>query len=138
MWAKVDDKFPRHRRIRELRRDSNAKWLHVTAICHCCEHLTDGLIDEISLDQVISDSDIARPTALRCVPKLEAAGLWIRHEGRGAWLIRDFLDYNPTAHEVREKREKRASAGRLGGIKSGEARREASASRVVRGSFGDR
>lgn len=127
VWVKLDDRFPRHRRVRQLRRDVAAKWLHVVALCHCAENLTDGLVDEIALDQIISDADVPKAAAKRCVPKLVDAGLWIPHDG-GGFLIRDFLDYNPTAADVKEKREKRAAAGRLGGLRSGEARREANAS----------
>ena len=133
-WVKLDDRFPRHRRVRELRRDTAAKWLHVVALCHCGENLTDGLVDELAFDQIVKDAEIPKATANKCVPKLVAAGLWSVYPGVG-WLIRDYLDYNPPADEVREKREKRQAAGRLGGLRSGEARSEAKAKQMLRESL---
>lgn len=104
-WIRLDDGFPRHRKVRELRRDVVAKWLHVVALCHCGEHLTDGLVDEIALEQIINDAGVPVSTAKRAVHKLVETGLWITHEGRSGWLIRDYLEYNPSASSVREKRE---------------------------------
>ena len=129
-WVRLDDRFPRHRRVQELGRDVSAKWLHVTALCYCGEHLTDGLVDEIALRQIINDADITATTARKCIPKLVDAGLWNVYPGVG-YLIRDFLDYNPPADEVRAKREKRQAAGRLGGLKSGEARAEAKSKQML-------
>lgn len=104
-WIRLDDGFPRHRRVQELGRDVVAKWLHIVALCYCGEHLTDGLVDEIALRSIINDADIPPSAARRCIPKLVAAGLWIEHESRSGWLIRDYLDYNPTRASVKAKRE---------------------------------
>lgn len=104
-WIRLDDGFPRHRRVRELRKDIVAKWLHVVALCHCGEHLTDGFIDEIALEQIINDAGVPLSAAKRAIPKLVEVGLWIEHDGRDVYLIRDYLDYNPTSHDVKEKRE---------------------------------
>lgn len=104
-WVRLDDGFPRHRKVRELRRDVVAKWLHVVALCHCAEHLTDGLVDEIALEQIIADAGIPVSAAKRAVPKLVECGLWIEHTERDGYLICDFLEYNPTRDEVKRKRE---------------------------------
>lgn len=104
-WVRLDDGFPRHRKVQELGRDIAAKWLHVVALCYCGEHLTDGLVDEIALRTIINDADIPVSAARRVIPKLVETGLWITHEERSGWLIRDYLDYNPSASSVREKRE---------------------------------
>jgi hypothetical protein len=103
-WARIDDKFPRHRRVRQLRRDVPSKWLYVVALCFCCEHLTDGHIQEFDLEQIIGDADMPRVTALRSVTRLVAAGLWVDHGG-GHYEIRDFLDYNPSGSKVKAERE---------------------------------
>lgn len=121
-WARLDDKFPRHRRVRQLQKDTAAKWLHVCALCFCCEQLTDGLVDNLDLEQIIADSEIPKATAKRCVSRLETVGLWVRHDARNAWIIRDFLDYNPTKDEVKARREAKSAAGRLGGLNSGRSR----------------
>lgn len=105
-WVRIDDQFPRHRRVRELRRDVAAKWLHVVALCHCGEHLTDGYIDELALEQIINDAGVPASTAHRCIPKLVGAGLWVELDTEGGYLIRDYLDYNPARRDVKEKRER--------------------------------
>lgn len=122
-WVKLDDGFPRHRRVQELGRDTVAKWLHVTALCYCSEHLTDGLVDAVALRTIIATADVTPAAAKRAIPKLLKAGLWVQHEARQAWVIRDYHDYNPTAAEVKERRRVRSEAGQLGGIRSGESRR---------------
>jgi hypothetical protein len=130
-WVKMDDKFPRHRRIRELRRDTAAKWLHVTALCFCSEHLTDGRIDDIDLPSILDASELTDRIGKRSINNLVAVGLW-ESTGAGSYVIRDFLDYNPSAAEVKDLRASRAEAGRRGGVRSGTSRRsnnEANASR---------
>ena len=132
-WIRLDDRFARHRKIQQLGRHAYAKWLHVVALCYCGEHGTDGLVDEIAFRQIVADADVPLPAARRAVPWLVDAGLWIQHPERNGWLICDFLEYNPTAAEVKQRREKRAEAGRLGGLRSGEARAEAKSKQVLRG-----
>lgn len=129
-WLKVDDRFPRHRRIRELRGDTSAKWLHVTALCFCSENLTDGRIDDVDLPSLINESELTAAIGKRSINKLVSVGLWEQNE-EGSYMIRDFLDYNPSAVEVKELRAARSESGRLGGVRSGTSRRsknEASAS----------
>ena len=102
-WVRIEHDLARHRRIREL--NVNAKWLYVVALCYCCDHLTDGLIDQVALKQIIADADIPTSSAKRAVKRLEDAGLWIRHDDRDGWLIRDYLDYQPTREDVKFRRE---------------------------------
>jgi hypothetical protein len=112
-WVRFDDRFPTHRKVRRL---SDAAFrLHVSAIHWCAEHLTDGHVPADELDLV---SDVRDPKA--AVAELEPK-LWEPLED--GWLIHDFLEYQPSAAEVRSTRAKRADAGRLGGKRSAEARR---------------
>lgn len=106
-WLRIEDRFPRHRRIRGLRRDTAAKWLHVCALCYCSEHLTDGHIDQLAVDQIVTDAEIPKTAAQRCINKLVNVGLWIQWtEGEeSGFLIRDFLDYNPAKEAVKQRRE---------------------------------
>jgi len=113
-WVKIDDKFPRHRRLRSLGRDIPSKWLHTVALCFCAEHLTDGMIEEYDLEQIIGDADMPKATGRRCVPKLVAAGLW--EEVDGGYQIRDFLDYNPSSEDVKAKRQ--AARDRMAALRS--------------------
>src|SRR5690606_5177208 len=62
---------------------------------------------------------------------LVKVGLW--EPAEGGFQIHDYLDYNPSADDVRAEQarisESRAKAGRMGGIASGIARRKHSRSK---------
>jgi hypothetical protein len=98
----------------------------MVGLCHCGRYLTDGYIDEAQT-RAISTAKVRAD--------LNEAGLWIDREdrdGKKAGVdVHDFLDLNPTREDVEELRRKRSEAGRLGGVRSGEARREANASGVL-------
>ncbi len=77
-WAKLDDHFPFHRKVRPI---SDAAFrLHVSAICWCCEHLTDGHVEH---DEVALCSDVKKPAT--AVAELVKRGLW--HETETGWVI---------------------------------------------------
>ena len=76
----------------------------MTALCYCSEHLTDGLVDEIALEQIVDDAQISSAAAKRSIPKLVNAGLWVEYPDVG-FLINDYLEYNPTKADVEVKRE---------------------------------
>jgi len=98
-WAKLDDHFPFHRKIRPI---SDAAFrLHVSAICWCCEHLTDGHVEH---DEVALCSDVKKPAA--AVAELVKRGLW--HETDTGWVIHDFLTYNGSRASMVAAREKEA------------------------------
>lgn len=119
-WLKLDDAMPAHRKLRRL---SDAAFrLHVTALCDCAHHQTDGAV---SRDEVETLTRAPTGERLRkAIEELEGAGLWETTEA--GWMIHDFLDYNPSAASSQAKRAVRAEAGRTGGKRSGEARRFAS------------
>jgi hypothetical protein len=117
MWVKLDDRFPSHPKIVGL--SDRAFRALITGFCHCGEHLTDGYISKPVA------SAYATPKVQR---ELTTAGLWVERAGGGGFDVHGFLDYNPTRVEVEEKREARARAGRVGGQRSAEARRQAFAS----------
>ena len=99
-WLKLDDGFVEHPRIEKL--GSRAFRLHVTALCQCARKLTDGHISD-------TDAKVARLLAgagTRAISELEEAGLWERN-GHG-WVVRDYLDYNPSAEQVRAERKRAA------------------------------
>ena len=110
-WVRIDDGFYDHPKIVAL---SDAAYrAFVDGLCYAGRHLTDGHIPEAALRR------LARGPAVR---ELEACGLWERN-GNGI-VIHDYPEYQPSRSEVEANREARASAGRLGGIRSGEARRK--------------
>lgn len=112
-----DDRFSTHPKIEPL--SDRAFRLHVCALEHCAGNLTDGLISDASLRGLKA----RLKATTRHVGELIESGLWVPYPGFGH-IIHDYLEHNPTKAEVLEKREKRASAGRLGGKRSGEVRRE--------------
>lgn len=91
-WVKIDDTFPDHPRVVGL--TDAAFRAHVTALCWAARHLTDGSIPSSAL-RVIGTRKAAT--------ELEAAGLWSRTDH--GWMIRDYLDYNPSRADVEGKRE---------------------------------
>jgi hypothetical protein len=123
-WAKFDDRYPWHRKVRPL---SDAAFrLDVSAICWCAENLTDGVILPEHLPLL---SDVKRPAkaAAELVRQQrwhdEAAGCEVCPDvPAGGWVIHDYLGYNPTREKVEEDREKRRKAGALGGVASGQSR----------------
>ena len=123
-WVKLDDGFIEHAKVENL--SDRAFRLHVAGLCHCAKNLTDGLVTGPSLRALCGRVRASK----RHVAELVDAGLWVEHEARSGHIVWGYTEYNPTASEVKDKREKRAAAGRLGGLRSGEARREANASSV--------
>lgn len=99
-WLRIDDGFVEHERVEPL--SDKAFRLHVTALCMCARKLTDGHISE-------KDALVTRTITgarQRHIEELELYGLW-QLNGDG-YQIRDYLDYNPTAEQVREERRKAA------------------------------
>jgi hypothetical protein len=96
-WLKIDDGFVEHSRVETL--TDRAFRLHVSALCLCARKLTDGRLTDLDARVVRT---IARASA-KHVAELEGCGLWER-EPHG-YAIRDYLDYNPSAEQVRKDRE---------------------------------
>lgn len=123
-WGKFDDAYPHHPKMLAAGADGLA--LDVAAVCYSNRYGTDGFIPEAMLPALFpplkSPAKVAR--------KLVDVGRWELTDG--GWLIHDFGDYNPTAAEVEERRQKRAAAGRKGGQRSKPpSKREANASPVA-------
>ncbi len=101
-WLRIDDKFVRHPKIAPL--TDKAFRIHVEALCHAAEFLTDGRIPRTYI----------RPSAR--TRELEEAGLW--HKDGDGWTVHDWLDYNPTKAEVEDQRSRRAAGNSSGGSKA--------------------
>lgn len=113
-WAKLDDEFPDHPKIIGLT-DAGFR-LHVTAIAWSNRHSTDGLLPRKAIPVLYGPGE-GRPDLRGVVEELLEARLWDRNGD--AFVIHDFLDYNPSRGDVVQKRELRSEAGRRGGIASG-------------------
>jgi hypothetical protein len=109
-WARFESDFTRHGKVQrvppELRPQALA--LDLAAVCYSVDVLTDGFISgsmahslaiEIGLvrGQKHADKELAK-----VISELERVGLWDAVEG--GWEIHDFLDYQPSAEEVKEQR----------------------------------
>lgn len=114
-WFKVDDGLAFHAKV--VLAGNAAMGLWVRAGSWVAQQLTDGFVP----DQIVTT------LGTRVQAKaLEDAGLWLR-DGDG-YRFHGWLDYNPTAEEVRadqaRKHEAKVNAGRAGGLASGVARRK--------------
>lgn len=88
-WVRMDDQFADHPKVVGL---SDAAFrLHITGICYAARQETDGVIPRAA-------AFVNRKRAMELV----GAGVW--HEHTAGYLIHDFLDYNPSAASLREKR----------------------------------
>ena len=95
-WARFDDGFPGHRKVRRL--TDGAYRLHTTAICHCAHDLTDGFVTP----EDIEDMPSIRQSPKR-ITELIFRELW--SVCPGGWMIHDYLDYNPSREQVMAERE---------------------------------
>lgn len=96
MWAKLDDKFPRHPKVRQC--NLEARWLFIIGVCHAAEYLTDGFLRRTDVAGLTSE--LRRPK--EAIQQLVTAGLWERV--RGGYAIHDFLQYNPSRKQVETER----------------------------------
>jgi hypothetical protein len=116
-WVRIDDNAPHHRKM--LQAGPVACWLWVCGLAHCQRQLSDGFIPIEALPM------LGVGNWKKAAGFLVTAGLW--HKAEGGYQIHDYLDYNFSAEEANERREakstSRADAGRIGGQRSGEARR---------------
>lgn len=108
MWAKVDDGWWCHPKVMGLSLPARGLW--ISALSWSCAQRLDEVPTQF-LAMVQADEALAA--------ELVAAGLWI--EADGGWRIHDWAEYQELT-----KSEKRAEAGRKGGIRSGESRRRKS------------
>lgn len=125
-WFKVDDSFYDHPKVFDAPDCAVALWTR--AGTWSARNLTDGFVPTGMPARFCDDSELA-------VRELLNRGLWKR--AKGGYQFHDWHVYQPTAEGVRTMREKKATAGRLGGLASGKTRSttpstsEASASAVA-------
>src|SRR5678815_5553914 len=121
-WARLDDQFADHPKVRSLGVYGLA--LQTAAICHCARYLTDGFLSFSVADQIIqsvlapftlSDGMIVTPCVTSGMSGDDATGWdWKRLMVKaGLWdkcpkgfKVHDYLTYNPTKAKVLEDRGK--------------------------------
>ena len=112
-WFRLDDQGAFHSKVLLAGNESYGAWCRAGQWSSA--QRTDGVVPE----------QVARQIApSRVWQKLIAAGLIEpRAASADPYVMHDFLEYNPSRSEVDERRSSRASAGKVGGIRSGEVRR---------------
>ena len=98
-WIKIDDKFHSHPKV--IAAGAEGVALYVVALSWCGEYLTDGFIPEAQVRR-LSLSDNYQATAAHLV----SVGLW--DIANGGYQIHDYLEYNPSAEQVKADREANA------------------------------
>lgn len=99
-WVKLTDGFPEDPRIEAL--SDKAFRLHVTALCYCARNLTDGRVTPKAL--TLSSIVAGTRNATAAANELVLNGLW-EPNGTGH-VIPKYLEYNPSAQDVKEERRK--------------------------------
>lgn len=113
-WVKLDDSMPMHPKL--LAAGVEAFALDVAGLAYCNRYRTDGKVAAVSLPAVLPSLKNPESVAARLVD----VGRWETTED--GWLIHDYLEYQPSKDHLADLSEKRATAGRSGGLASGEAR----------------
>jgi hypothetical protein len=108
-WFRVDDKAAFHKKVLKAHNDGFGALVRMG--CWSSDHLTDGRIP-IETALLIAPDDVLQ--RLCSVGFLESDG--------DDFIIHDFLDYNPTAEEVRADREAKSAARREAGKAGASAR----------------
>jgi hypothetical protein len=139
MWVKVDDRFPDHRKVfaagANLGPHSTGRVLAIwlEAMCWTNFNLTDGLLPLEVVRTFKHDRQPLKVAAAMALPVGRpdgTVGPGLLIEAAGGYRIHDYAEHND-----REKFAKtsfaRAEAGRRGGVRSGEARRQANAKQLL-------
>lgn len=110
-WFKVCDQSTFHPKVMAA---GNEAWGAFTRMgSYSAAHNTEGKVMPTIATSIASK---------KVLQKLIEVGLL--HFEDGQYIIHDYLDYNPTAEQVRSKREARAEAGRKGGLNSAQAKQK--------------
>jgi len=123
-WAKLDDQFYLNPKNAPIDRDEQD--LYIAGLVYCNGQLTDGFIHESKLMQLYIWAKL--PFEANALANAQAiASRLLEHEmweiASNGYQVHDFLDWNPSKSEVLALRKARSEAGKLGGERSGEARR---------------
>lgn len=113
-WFMVDDQLAMNKKVAAAGNAAMGLWVRAGSWSQ--KELTGGFIP----------TNIARTLGTSAQAKsLVTVGLWVKVEG--GYLFHDWDKHQMSVEEIRERRRKRAEAGRLGGQASGESRRSARA-----------
>jgi len=108
-WVRVDDSFYDHPKFGQIGALGMAAW--IAGLAYCNRNLTDGfiptraamrLIDTTGLGYYTSNMSGRDAEPADGIDELVGAGLWV--EEPGGYRVHDYLDYQPSADEVRADR----------------------------------
>jgi hypothetical protein len=118
----VDDLLHAHRKARKAGLEAMGLW--VVAGSYCQSQLTDGFVPDWFV-RSWPDGDVA-------AKRLVDAGLWIKgtSDGEDGYQYHQWYPRQLTKEQVEARRAARSEAGRLGGLRSGQARAQAGAQPV--------
>lgn len=106
-WVKLDDGFYDNAKI--LRVGLTAAGLYVAGLSYAGRKLTNGFLADVAVTMLVGDAGTTLPG------RLIEAGLWRPVEG--GYQIHDYLDYNPSAAQVKAARN--AAKSRMQRMRSG-------------------
>lgn len=120
-WAKFDDRYDDHPKLKRAWKENRATvGIHAMAITAACRHETDGVIDDLWLEEKLPAKK-EREQVLGILVKL---GLF-EDLGDGNYAVHDFLTYNRSKQDAEEKRrkdrERKAAHGAKGGKRRGDS-----------------
>jgi hypothetical protein len=98
-WVKLDDQFTDHPKV--VAAGPLAAWLYICGLTYAARYLTDGFIPAAQVRRL---ADLGEPE--RLAERLVGVELWEREEA--GYRIHDYLDFNPSAAQVRKEREDNA------------------------------
>ena len=102
-WVRIDDRLHDNRKIKRLwLRNRGALALHLLALSYSGQHETDGVVD----DEFVTLLAPGKADRQKLIAALVDAGLWGEHAD--GWQINDFLEYNPSAAELQDRRRRDA------------------------------
>lgn len=116
-WVRSDDNEPNHPKI--FRAGAAAYGFFQAAKCYCSRNLTDGFVPVGDLSLVLPGLTFKQ--AVKLSMRLVECGLFEKEDA--GYRVHDYLHYNPSRSEILERRATRAASGRLGGLRSADARR---------------
>jgi len=112
-WVRVSDDFYDHERFSNVGPLGIAVW--IVGLAYCNRNLTNGHIPRGAAHRLLHIDGLGIYTGTMSgrdaevsdgIDELVGAGLWIE-DGRD-YLVRDYLDYQPSADEMKARREKNA------------------------------
>jgi hypothetical protein len=104
MWVRLDDHFDDNAKVNEV--SNAAAGVYAKGLTWSARNEKDGVVPRGIARK------LAGPDGQAAIDELVTARLWIEHED--GYLARDFLQFNPSAADVRARRETKKEAGKKG------------------------